>query len=131
MGRDVIIACDFKNKEELFEFLKAFEGKNPFLRALRYLLCEFYLTYKCLFSKYDVAFVDSTPPIQGLKNPLIKLVRRKPVVYNAQDIFPDSLVSTGLAKKGGILWKIGRVIENFTYKNIFIVINKFFVMIKN
>ena len=32
MGRDVIIACDFKNKEELFEFLKAFEGKNPFLK---------------------------------------------------------------------------------------------------
>ena len=32
MGRDVIIACDFKNKEELFDFLKAFEGKNPFLK---------------------------------------------------------------------------------------------------
>ena len=24
--RDVIIACDFKNKEELFDFLKDFEG---------------------------------------------------------------------------------------------------------
>lgn len=92
------------------------EGKNPVLRAFRYLLCEFYLTYKCLFSKYDVAFVDSTPPIQGLKNPLIKILRRKNVVYNAQDIFPDSLVGTGLAKKDGILWKIGRVIENITYK---------------
>ena len=34
-----------------------------------------------------------------------------------QDIFPDSLVGTGLAKKGGILWKIGRAIENFTYRN--------------
>ena len=30
--RDVIIACDFKNKEELFEFLKPFEGLNPFLK---------------------------------------------------------------------------------------------------
>ena len=37
--------------------------------------------------------------------------------YNLQDIFPDSLVGTGLAKKGGFLWKIGRVIENFTYRN--------------
>ena len=92
------------------------EGKNPLLRAFRYLLCECYLVYKCLFSKYDVAFVDSTPPIQGLKNPLIKLIRRKRVVYNAQDIFPDSLVGTGLAKKDGILWKIGRVVENITYK---------------
>lgn len=39
------------------------------------------------------------------------------MVYNLQDIFPDSLVGTGLAKKGGLLWKIGRVVENFTYRN--------------
>ena len=30
--RDVIIACDFKNKEDLFEFLKPFKGKNPYLK---------------------------------------------------------------------------------------------------
>ena len=41
-----------------------------------------------------------------------------PIVYNLQDIFPDSLVGTGLAKKGGILWKIGRKIEDFTYRNV-------------
>ena len=32
MGRDVIIACDFKNKEDLMSFLKDFEGLNPFLK---------------------------------------------------------------------------------------------------
>ena len=32
MGRDVIIACDFKNKEDLMNFLNAFEGLNPFLK---------------------------------------------------------------------------------------------------
>ena len=30
--RDVIIACDFKNKEELYEFLEPFDGLNPFLK---------------------------------------------------------------------------------------------------
>ena len=30
--RDVIIACDFKNKEELYDFLKPFAGLNPFLK---------------------------------------------------------------------------------------------------
>jgi orotidine-5'-phosphate decarboxylase len=30
--RDVIIACDFKNKEDLFEFLVPFDGLNPFLK---------------------------------------------------------------------------------------------------
>lgn len=30
--RDVIIACDFKNQDDLFEFLKPFAGLNPFLK---------------------------------------------------------------------------------------------------
>ena len=92
------------------------EGKNPLLRALRYLLGELILLHYCLWKKYDVAFIDSTPPIQGLKMPLIKWFRRKPTVYNAQDIFPDSLVGTGLTRKGSLIWKIGRIVENVTYK---------------
>ena len=32
MERDVIIACDFKNQEELFSFLEPFKGLNPFLK---------------------------------------------------------------------------------------------------
>ena len=92
------------------------EGKNPILRALRYFLCECVQLHYMLWKKYDVAFVDSTPPIQGLKLPLVKWLRHKPVVYNAQDIFPDSLVGTGLTKKGSLIWKIGRVVEKITYK---------------
>lgn len=92
------------------------EGKNPILRALRYLLGELILLHYCLWKKYDVAFIDSTPPIQGLKMPLIKWFRRKPTVYNAQDIFPDSLVGTGLTSKGSLIWKIGRIVEKITYK---------------
>lgn len=92
------------------------EGKNPLLRALRYFLGELILLHYCLWKKYDVAFIDSTPPIQGLKMPLIKWLKRKPTVYNAQDIFPDSLVGTGLTRKGSLIWKIGRIVENITYK---------------
>ena len=92
------------------------EGKNPVLRALRYLLCEIVQLHYCLWKKYDVAFIDSTPPIQGLKMPLIKWFRHKPIVYNAQDIFPDSLVGTGLTNKGSLIWKIGRIVEKITYK---------------
>lgn len=32
MGKDVIIACDFKNKEETFKFLDLFEGEKLFLK---------------------------------------------------------------------------------------------------
>lgn len=92
------------------------EGKNPMLRALRYFLGEFILLHYCMWKKYDVAFVDSTPPIQGLKIPLIKWLKRKPTIYNVQDIFPDSLVGTGLTHEGSLIWKIGRMVEKITYR---------------
>ena len=65
----------------------------------------------------NILFIASTPPILGLVGAFVGKFRRIPFIYNLQDIFPDSLVGTGLAKKGGLLWKIGRVIEDFTYKH--------------
>ena len=32
MGKDVIIACDFSSKEEVFQFLDKFTGKKPFVK---------------------------------------------------------------------------------------------------
>ncbi len=99
------------------------EGRNPVQRALRYTCSAFIQFFKGVFAKdarsCDVMFISSTPPIQGAMAGLVKKCRRDhiPIVYNLQDIFPDSLVGTGLAKKGGVLWRIGRVIENFTYRN--------------
>ena len=97
------------------------EGKNPLLCAFRYTMIAFKHFAYAIFDKdareCDAMFISSTPPFQGALAGIIKKFRHLPLVYNLQDIFPDSLVGTGLAKKGGILWKIGRVIENFTYRN--------------
>ena len=100
------------------------EGHNPLVRALRYFL-QNAKQYRIIQKSKDadLIFSGSTPPTQSFtialaKKRLVKKTGRKiTFVYNLQDIFPDSLVGTGLAKKGGILWKIGRVIENFTYRN--------------
>ena len=94
------------------------EGKNPVLRAFRYLLCEMVQLHYMLWKDYDVAFIDSTPPIQGLKLPVVRLFRRKKrFVYNAQDLFPETLSGTGLANQGGLLWKIGMWVSNVTFRN--------------
>lgn len=93
------------------------EGKNSILRALRYVFCEIVYTYKLIFSDYDVIFLDSTPPIQGLKIPFVRLFRKRPVIHNVQDLFPDSLSGTGLAKKGGLLWEIGTWVSKVTLSN--------------
>lgn len=122
--RNVREGVEWKRKEGLCDgkmVVKRFhmygEGKNPVLRALRYCFCELVYLHHLLWDKYDVAFIDSTPPIQGLKLPIVRLFRKSPVVYNAQDLFPDTLSGTGLAKKGGLLWKIGSWVARVTFNN--------------
>ena len=109
------VLCDGKMVVKRFHMYG--EGKNPMLRALRYCFCELAYLHHLLWDKYDVAFIDSTPPIQGLKLPIVRLFRKCPVVYNAQDLFPDTLSGTGLAKKGGLLWKIGSWVARVTFNN--------------
>ena len=124
------VRCEFKKKriEKMYDgqmtvhrYSLYREGKNPLLRAFRYMLQCIKQFNRALFSKdarkCELIFTGSTPPIKGAMVALVKKIRKIKFVYNLHDIFPDSLVGSGLAKKGGLLWKIGRMIENFTYRN--------------
>ena len=108
------------------------EGKNPLGRALRYFVQCVKLYFLGVYDKdaksASVITSSSTPPILGITAGLIKKRTHKAWVYDLQDIFPDSLVGTGMTHKGSLLWKIGRVIEKFTYKHAdkIIVISKDF-----
>ena len=118
---------EYKNRKEemmydgklrVHRFAMYREGKNPVLRAMRYSFnWIIQLWYGLTEKNVDCVYLESTPPIQGLLGSLLKIFRNIPFVYCLQDIFPDSLAGTSLAKKGGLLWKIGRVIEDFTYKH--------------
>lgn len=106
----------------LFPMFK--EGKNPVLRALRYILVNIIQYFKgSKVTDADMVYSASTPPTQGVLFSLVKkkLIKKKkkyvPFIYNLQDVFPDSLVNAGLTHKGSLLWKIGRKMENYTYKN--------------
>lgn len=114
----------YDNRLHVLRYNLMKECKNPLLRALRYFLQNI-RQYQCGVNAkdIDVVFCGSTPPTQGLvagwiKKRLCKKYKKYiPFVYNLNDVFPDSLVGSGLAKRGGLLWKIGRRIENRTYKN--------------
>lgn len=132
-GVDKEIRNQYKNrkKEILYDgrvtinrFSMIKEGNNPLQKGIKYLLSsisEYFLGIK--EKDVDVVFCSSTPPTQGMLSALVakKLSKKRgkkiAFVYNLQDIFPDSLVNTGMARKGGLLWKIGRKIEDYTYKN--------------
>ena len=105
------------------------EGTNFVHRALKFLLCNIVEYFKGIKTKdIDVLYGSSTPPTQGmLCGKVAKKLSRKnkkkvPFVYNLQDIFPDSLVNTGMIKKGSLIWKIGRKVEDYTYRNADIII---------
>ncbi len=93
------------------------EPKNSLLRAFRYTLCIIRGFFAGLGAKdIDVFYASSTPPINGLMFPFFKWFKNFKIVYSLQDIFPDSLVNTGMTKKGSILFKIGAIVEKITYK---------------
>lgn len=118
-----------KKKEETFydgkllihRFSLMKERKNPILRAIRYFVqCLkqfYYVRYTQIGRDCDVLLSSSTPPILPSMVSYLSHVTGKPFVYDLQDIFPDSLVGTGLVKKGSLLYKIGNVIANYGFKH--------------
>lgn len=100
------------------------EGRNPIVRALRYVLVNLIQYFKGIRAKnVDVVYGASTPPTQGVLCALVakklskKYGKKVPFIYNLQDVFPDSLATTGLAKRGSFLYNIGSKIANYTYRN--------------
>ena len=94
------------------------EGRNPLLRAVRYLLCNIVQFSKGIrVQDVDLITAGSTPPTQGFFAALVKKRLGVPMLYNLHDVFPDSLVDAGFTRKGSLLWRLGRLIEDYTYMN--------------
>ncbi|MBN2730667.1 MAG: glycosyltransferase family 4 protein [Bacteroidales bacterium] len=111
----------YNNHMIVYRFKLMKEGRSAFGRAIRYTVSCWKQILRGVFYKEskscDIMLVFSTPPIQGAMAAIIKYFNRIPIVYNLQDIFPDSLVGSSLVKNGSFLWKIGRKIEDFTYRH--------------
>ena len=93
------------------------EGKGFIGRAIRYFLFSLKCLFRGLFLKADAVFTGAAPPTQGLVAGLIGKLTKKKVIYNPQDLFPDSLVVAGKIKKTSLVAKICYRIERFAYKN--------------
>lgn len=100
------------------------EGRNPIARAMRYVLVNLIQYHKGIHAKeIDAIVAGSTPPTQGVLCSLVakKLSKKykRPVsfIFSLQDMFPESLVSTGLCKENSFLYKLGSKISNYTYRH--------------
>ncbi|MCQ2051645.1 MAG: glycosyltransferase family 4 protein [Bacteroidaceae bacterium] len=100
------------------------EGTNIVQKTFKYLLSTIVEYFKGIRAKdIDLMLCSSTPPTQGMLTAMVakrlsrRYGRKVPFVYNLQDIFPDSLVNTGMTRQGSLLWKLGRRMEDYIYRN--------------
>ncbi|QLY79107.1 glycosyltransferase family 4 protein [Clostridium intestinale] len=91
------------------------EKKGFISRVIRYLKITWVLYRKARSVNTDVFLIPSTPPTLGLVAAMLK--NKAPVVYNLQDVFPDSLINAGVNKKNPIIF-IGRIFEKLVYKKV-------------
>lgn len=124
VSKEVAEEYSKKKEEDLYgghvhvrRFSAPQEGKNPILRAFRYFWCNL-RTYQIgrKTKRIDAVFSNSTPPTQGLIAGKVAKKLKVPFIYSLQDVFPDSLVNTGMTTAGSLIWKIGRKIEDKTYR---------------
>ncbi len=112
----------YGGKIKIHRFGMSREGRNILLRAIRYIRTN-YKQYRLGKKAKDVDVImgASTPPTQGLlcarlaKKLSKKYGRKVPFIYTLQDVFPDILETTGISKRGSLLYRIGSRIERKIY----------------
>lgn len=103
---------------EIQRFSAPREGRNPLTRAVRYIWCNF-RQYSIAKRRKDadVIFAVSTPPTQGRMAGRAAKKLGVPFVYSIQDLFPDSLVTSGLASENSVTFRFGERMEKKTYRS--------------
>lgn len=98
------------------------EGTGMLQRTIRYCIFSLQCLLRGLFVPADAIFTGGGPPTQGIVAGLIHKWTNKKVIYNPQDLFPDSLIISGAASESSKIIRIGRVMERFSYDNADVII---------
>ena len=89
---------------------------SPAARALDYWAFTVLATIAGLWSGRPDVILSIAPPFTvGLAGWITQLLKRAPVVFNAQDIWPDGLVSMGRLRSKPLI-AVLRAIEKFVYR---------------
>jgi len=97
---------------------------NPFLRRkgillkiLEYLSFTVFVMWKIMFSRRtDAVFLGSNPPLIALPVGLISYFKKIKIIYNLQDLFPDSALALELIDEKGVVFKTLKLFEKLNYK---------------
>jgi len=76
-------------------------------RILNYLTYVKIAFWRALFIPCDVIFAMTDPPFNGIVGALLSVLKRKPLIYDIQDMYPDMAVAGSIVKPGWLtrLWE--------------------------
>lgn len=102
----------------------AFPRKINILRGIDQFTTAFIYFFRALFVKrYDYVLIYSPPLPLGLTGYLLKIIKRKKVILNVQDLFPQSAIDLG-AMRNKLLVNFFTTLEKFIYlKNDYITVH--------
>jgi len=93
--------------------------RSAFRRLFNYASFAFSSLLYCLFyvRNVDVIYAYHPPLTIGVTASLLRIIRRIPVVYDIQDLWPDTLRTTGMLNNELVLSLVG-VVCNLVYKQV-------------
>lgn len=94
---------------------RAGEGTGLLSRMIRYLFVTRQIYKEAKKTDADVYFIYSNPPFLGWIGS--KLVRKAPTIYNAQDLFPDTLIQLMNLSSKNLLVRYLRFKEQCVYRD--------------
>jgi colanic acid biosynthesis glycosyl transferase WcaI len=77
------------------------------LRILNYLTYAKLASHHALFIPCDVILAMTDPPFNGISAAIVGMLKRKPVVYDIQDLYPDMAIAASIVRPGLIprIWE--------------------------
>ncbi len=85
-------------------------------RVLAFFSFAFWATVEGLrCEKPDIIFATSTPITVAIPGLIVSMIRRRPLVFEVRDIWPESAVATGVLKNRFLI-TLAKWFERFTYR---------------
>ncbi|WMJ78077.1 MULTISPECIES: glycosyltransferase family 4 protein [unclassified Sedimentibacter] len=94
---------------------KSGEGNGLFIRMIKYVFLTVSIYKQAKRHEADAIYIYSTPPFLGLLGSKLKKIA--PTLYNAQDLFPDTLVKMKKLSENNFLVKFLRSLEKKVYNS--------------
>lgn len=97
-------------------------NKDGFVKRIySFVAYAFFSSFYALFGKYDVAIASSGPITVGIPGLIAKWVRRKKLVFEVRDLWPQGAIELGIIKNPFLI-QMANHFEKFCYRSADLIV---------